>query len=77
MSHSKDPNTSRDTSPHQAEPSATAGAATQHTALRPSSAATDYWQGVAATGRAAKSSAASQAGTAQPLRYRGLRARTN
>jgi hypothetical protein len=73
MSDTKDHNPSRRTSPHGVEASATAGAATQHAAQR-SSAAADYWQGMAATGRAAKPSAASQAGTAQPVRHRGLRA---
>jgi hypothetical protein len=73
MSDTKDPSPSRRTSPHRADASATAGAATQHTASQRSSAAAEYWQGVAATGRAAKSSATSQAGTAQPVRHRGLR----
>jgi hypothetical protein len=73
MSDTKRPDPSRDTSPHRVEASTTAGAATQHAAPRRSAAATDYWQGVAAMGRAAKSSATSQAGTAQPVRHRGLR----
>jgi hypothetical protein len=74
MSDTKGTSPSRDTSSHRVEASVTAGAATQHAAPRGISAATAYWQGVAATGRAAKSSAASQADAAQPLRHRGLRA---
>jgi RNA polymerase subunit RPABC4/transcription elongation factor Spt4 len=73
MSDTKDPSPSRRTSPHRAEASATAGAATQQAAPQRSSAAADYWQGVAAIGRTAKSSVASQAGTEQPVRHRGLR----
>jgi len=71
MSDTKGSRQSYDTSPHRAEASAT-------TSLKPtqerSSAATQYWQGVAAAGRAAKPVATLSAEVVTPSRQRSVQA---
>jgi hypothetical protein len=73
MSDTRGSNQSRDPAPRRAEASATAGAGNQQAPQERTSAATQYWQGVAAAGRAAKPAAA-QAEATPPARQRGLRA---
>lgn len=54
MSNTKSSSPSRDPAPRQAGTPATASAITQQPVQGQVSAATQYWQGVAAAGRAAK-----------------------
>lgn len=55
MSDTKGSDQSRDAAPRLVEATAPAGSSAQQSAQGRSSAATQYWQRVAATGRAAKS----------------------
>lgn len=73
MSDTKGSNQSGDPAPRQAEASAADGANAQQPAQGQTSAATRYWQGVAAAGRAAKPAAATPAEGAKPWRRRGER----
>lgn len=72
MSDIKGSNQSRDPAPRRAEASTPAGAGPQPVQVQ-ASAATHYWQGVAAAGRAAKSAAAPQADAATLGRQRVAR----
>lgn len=69
MSDTKGSNQSRNPAPRRAKASASASAGTQQLAQGQASAATQYWQGVAAAGRAAMPAAAMT-----PGRQRGVRA---
>lgn len=73
MSDTEGSNQSRDPAPHRAEASAAAGAGTQQPAQGRSSAATQYWQGVAAAGRAAKPAASASAEAATPRRQHSMK----
>ena len=70
MSDTKGSNPSRDAAPRRAEASASAGASTQQPGQ--ASAATQYWQGVAAAGRAAKPAASPSAAAVTAGRQRGM-----
>ena len=72
MSDTRGSNPSRGTAPRRAEASPTAGASSSKLAQGQALAAAQYWQGMAAAGRAAKR-AATQADTAKPARQRGIR----
>lgn len=72
MSNLKGSNRSHDPAPRQAEASTPTGAGPQP-ALVQGSAATQYWQGVATAGRAAKSATALQADAVTPGRQRVAR----
>ena len=72
MSDTKGSNPSRDTAPRRAEASAAAGASSSKLAQGQASAATQYWQGVATAGRAAKPAAAPSAEAATAGRQRGV-----
>ncbi|WP_424138466.1 hypothetical protein [Roseomonas chloroacetimidivorans] len=74
MSDTKGSNQSRDTAPRRAEASAAAGASSARPAPGQASAATQYWQGVAAAGRVAKPAAAPSTEAATPGRQYGVRA---
>ena len=74
MSDAKGFNQSHDPAPRQAEASAEAGASTQQPTRVQASAATQYWQSVAAAGRAAKPATAAPAETARPGLQRSVRA---
>lgn len=73
MSDTKNSNQSRDTAPRRAEASVAAGASPSNPAPGQASVATQYWQGLAAAGRAAKPTAASSAEAITPGRQRGVR----
>lgn len=72
MSDSKGSNQAHDPAPRRGEASATADASTQQPVQRQASAGTQYWQGVATAGQAAKS-ARPQADAVKPARQRGIR----
>jgi hypothetical protein len=72
MYNTKDSNQSRDVAPCRAEPSAMASANSSKPAQGQASAATQYWQGVAAAGRAAKPAAAPSAEAATLGRQRSV-----
>lgn len=74
MSDTKGSNQSRDTASRRAEASAAAGVSSSKPAQVQASAATQYWQGVAAADRAAKPAAAPSAEAATTGRQRGVRA---
>ncbi|GAV34792.1 hypothetical protein ROTAS13_02462 [Roseomonas sp. TAS13] len=74
MSDTKGSNQSHDTAPRRAEESALAGARSSKLGQGQASAATQYWQSVAAAGRAAKPAAAAPTEAATPGRQRGARA---
>lgn len=74
MSDSRSSNQAHDPAPRLAEASAAAGASSSKPAQGQASAATQYWQGVAAAGRTAKSAAAAPAQIVTPGRQRGMRA---
>jgi len=74
MSDTKGSNPSRDTAQRRAEASASAGPSSSKPAQGQASAATQYWQGVAAAGRGAKPAAAPLAEAATSSRQCGVRA---
>jgi hypothetical protein len=73
MSDPKGSKQSRDRAPRRAGASAAADASTQQPVEGRSSAATQYWQNVAAAGRATKPAGAPQADAATPGRQRVAR----
>ena len=73
MADTKRPNQPHDPATRRAEAPAVADASTQRPAQEQASAATQYWQGVAAAGRAAKPAATAPAETATPGRQRSKR----
>lgn len=74
MSDTNGSNQSRDAAPGRAETPAKDGAGTQEAAQVQASAATQYWQSVAAAGRAAKPAAPAQEEAGKQARQRGVRA---
>lgn len=74
MSDTKGSNRSRDPAPSRAETSAPAGASSSKPAQWQASAASLYWHGVAAAGRAARVAAVPFAETATTGRQQGVRA---
>ena len=73
MSNNKDSNQSCDPVPHRAEVSGQADASTQQPVQGRSSAATQYWQGVAAAGRATRPTSVASAQTVTLNRQHGVR----
>jgi hypothetical protein len=73
MSDTKSSSPSRDPVPREAEAPAAASASTQQPVQGQVSAATQYWQGIAAAGRAAKPAAATPAEAATPGHHRRAR----
>lgn len=74
MSHPKGSHQSRDTAPRRAEASAAVGASSLKPTQGQASTATQYWQGVAAAGRAVKPPTAPSTEAAASKRQRSVRA---
>lgn len=73
MSDTKGSNPSRNTAPHRVGVSGEAGASSSKPTQKQAPAATQYWQGVAAAGRAAKPAATPSAEATTTGRQRGVR----
>lgn len=73
MSDNKDSNQSYDPVSRRAEMSGAAEASTQQPVQGRSSAATQYWQGVAAAGRAARPTSVASAQAVTPNRQHSMR----
>lgn len=73
MSDNKDFNQSCDPGPRRAEVSGATEASTQQPVQERSSAATQYWQGVAAAGRAARPTSLVSAQAVTPNRQHSMR----